>query len=128
MDHAEEVCRPAIFPALEAARRDRLTSGENGRPGQPDDGWCSSDERYAGACRRTAASPPGQWGTSAQRRRSSKANLGSTTRSRRRRCKIARSVPQPLRPINARSCVCGPKSAGTRMSSPNIPLARTISA
>ena len=37
-------------------------------------------------------------------------------------------VPQPLRPMNARSCVCGPTPAGTRMSSPNIPLARTMSA
>ena len=48
MDYAEEVCRPAIFPALEAARRDRLTPGEDGRRGQPDNGWCSSDEPLRG--------------------------------------------------------------------------------
>jgi hypothetical protein len=41
---------------------------------------------------------------------------------------VARGFAQPLRPMNARSCVCGPPPAGTRMSSPNIPLARTMSA
>jgi len=43
-------------------------------------------------------------------------------------CEVARGVPQPLRPMNASSCVCGPTPAGTRRSSPNIPLARTMSA
>jgi hypothetical protein len=55
------------------------------------------------------------------------AHLGSTTSDLPPTLRIPR-VPQPLRPMNASSFVCGPTPAGTRISSPNIPLARTMSA